>query len=915
LEGGPIQKFWAWVGLLLITGLYAVAAHLFRQTRFVWLAALLSIAPWTILSNLGWYTPWRPTVPGYGLSWVILAWGLFALGLRLYHLPNFGPRYARPVSMVSQGLLIFALLWGIADVNTSLFSLALAVALYALAAWLDHQATCRSLATGETQRSLWRQTRFFYPTLGLIPVWSLYFLTWLLPLARHEHYGLLLLAFGPLGLLAAEWLRRRSPNAVSATGPASIAGYTLPGYLTGYLALIVGTMLVAHQPPLLALALLFDALLMLVSAWHLLLPLWIYLASLLTPISLLIALSERDIPANRQGWWLLALAAIYLALAWLLQRVKLPAYATSVLAIGFVLLALSLPPSSQDQIGALVGYGGATLLYLLTAIWLRQPLLLIPTCALVVVPYNVLLQRSAWPPVYYGLGLYLGGLLALGLAWQLDLRLGAWRDFPWGRPLRWGQAAAERLFGWWSLAPYTLGFGLAMAAPFFTAGSGRASALNFLLLMPVCGWAVYRFRLRGWLLALAAAGHLAAISWLSADPWHYRQAALWLRMVPVTVLTLLAAYLIERRWQEAPPVTPGRLWAGWSRPLYALTAIAMLLAQRASLGASEAAAGVTLSHALIIGGLASLWRLKRWPYFSTILGMIAFNQWALAQSGEITRWPVVLALLALAYGVVGFGLAWYGDSQQAEGASWDRAAIWPLPLQQTGLGLSVLVLLMTLVMGLDLVGWTIRAIFGFPFREIVELPTVLMVVQVLGVLGLLYLTATLYRRWLRLGYAAVGMLLLAWLIYIFYVTEWATLGRVQWYAVPAGLYLLALAYLEWQRDNKPLARTIDYAAMVLMLGSLFWQTLVLGWAYFLLLIIEGLLAMWWGSARRLRRFLYAGMVGVVLATLGQLINALSSINQWLVFGIIGLLLVAGAIMVERKLEDLKSWQESLESWE
>jgi hypothetical protein len=100
-----------------------------------------------------------------------------------------------------------------------------------------------------------------------------------------------------------------------------------------------------------------------------------------------------------------------------------------------------------------------------------------------------------------------------------------------------------------------------------------------------------------------------------------------------------------------------------------------------------------------------------------------------------------------------------------------------------------------------------------------------------------------------------------------------------------------------------------------MLGSLFWQTWVFGWWFFLLLMIEGLLAMWYGSARRLRRFLYTGMVGVVLATLGQLLNALRSVNQWLVFGLIGLLLVVAAIAVERKLEDLKAWQDSLEAWE
>jgi hypothetical protein len=57
------------------------------------------------------------------------------------------------------------------------------------------------------------------------------------------------------------------------------------------------------------------------------------------------------------------------------------------------------------------------------------------------------------------------------------------------------------------------------------------------------------------------------------------------------------------------------------------------------------------------------------------------------------------------------------------------------------------------------------------------------------------------------------------------------------------------------------------------------------------------------------------MSGVVLAGLGQLLNALQEVNQWITFGLIGLLLVALAIVVERRLETLKAWQQILESWE
>ena len=100
-----------------------------------------------------------------------------------------------------------------------------------------------------------------------------------------------------------------------------------------------------------------------------------------------------------------------------------------------------------------------------------------------------------------------------------------------------------------------------------------------------------------------------------------------------------------------------------------------------------------------------------------------------------------------------------------------------------------------------------------------------------------------------------------------------------------------------------------------MFGSLFWQTMILGWKFALLLGSEGLVSLWWGSARRLRRFFYAGILGVVMATVGQLVNALQAINQWITFGIIGSLLVLIAVIVERRMENFKVWQESMEDWE
>jgi hypothetical protein len=564
------------------------------------------------------------------------------------------------------------------------------------------------------------------------------------------------------------------------------------------------------------------------------------------------------------------------------------------------------------------GYGGAALLYVITACWLRQPLLLTPAGALAVVPYAIVLQRSPLPPQYYGLALLPGAATALALGWWLDRYFGTWDDFPWATPVRWGVALAERLLNWWSLPLYALGLGLAAASPFFTNSRSDLSALSFFLLALLFGWAVYRFRLRFWLLAAAVAGHAAVVAWFIHQGWWAYAAETWLKFMPVTILTTLAAMAIARRLNEGSPLKEGRLWAGWSRPLYLLAGLDILVGQISSLSQTQAGAMVTLSHTLLIAALAAFWASSWLPYLATVLGAVALVQWASAQEGVIQRLPAALALLALGYGLVGYGLALFRRRLPPNLEMRAGAKIWEIPLQRSGLGLSVLVLGLTVAFGLDLVGWTVGALIGLPFREVVELETVYMVVRVFGLLGLLYLAAAFHHRYIRLGYAAMAMLLTAWMLYAFYIQEWASSARVQWYAIPAGLYLLGVAWLEWRRGNKVMARWIDYAAMLLMLGSLFWQTLLFGWLYFLMLLVEGLAAIWWGSARRLRRFLYAGIVGVTLGAVGQLVqllNALSPINQWLLFGLVGLLLVAIAAIVEQKREELKEWQDLLEEWE
>ena len=244
--------------------------------------------------------------------------------------------YVIPLKTATQVLLPFSMLWAVANTGASLYTVGLSIALYAVSAWLDHN---QSKQLGRNVSPL-GATKFFYPALGLIPLWSMYWLDYLSPVSRHEHFGLVLLVFGALGLLAGQWLERIAPR------PTVEVRLWIVGLLTGYLSIIVGTMLVAHLPNRLVWALLYDAVLMIASAWIFKSSLWLYPGTALTALALLMALKEAGIPVERQGWWLIGLAGSYLITAWVLRRIALISYSSVLIIMGFALIAWACLPQA-----------------------------------------------------------------------------------------------------------------------------------------------------------------------------------------------------------------------------------------------------------------------------------------------------------------------------------------------------------------------------------------------------------------------------------------------------------------------------------------------------------------------------------------------------------------------------------------
>ena len=286
LGGDRVQTTWAIAGLLTVTALYAASAWMFRRRLFVWLAGALVFAPWTLLTLWGWFL-WAapPELPRYALSWAVLACLQLALGILLtlrsstLQPPTSNlqpPDYGFPLRVIANLLLPLALFWGVADVGTSSLTWGLGLGFYVVSAVADHR---RGL-------SGWRAARFLYPAVVALPVWAVYLLNHFAPTAPYETYGLLLLALTLPLLGAGRWLRRFD------------AADGLPLYLGAYGVAIVGTLLVAHVQPLLALALTFDALLCVLSAWLFREPVWGYPAAALGAAALLTALAASAGPAR-----------------------------------------------------------------------------------------------------------------------------------------------------------------------------------------------------------------------------------------------------------------------------------------------------------------------------------------------------------------------------------------------------------------------------------------------------------------------------------------------------------------------------------------------------------------------------------------------------------------------------------------
>lgn len=920
LGGHFTQEMWAIVALTLITGLYAIAAPLFHKQRFAWLASGLIIIPWTLFTHLlfGAIGEW------FSVSWVILGLILLAVGIRLAQFVGLG-KWSWPPLVVAHLLIPYALLWGLTDTAVSTLSLALAVVFYLGATWIDRRFSSRQFEgkgapTWQSPIASFPLARFLYPATILLPLWATFLLRLLAPHTSLTGFALLVLTFAWPLLAGGRRITRWEP------------AYRWPLYLVAYGTAVIALLLVLPDRPALIGVLLFNTSLAALSAWIFDEPAWLYPAAVLFPIALAVIQTEiRWDQYHFFGWMLEAVAASYLAVAWLLQRFELRRYAMPLLVMMGLLVPLGLPISILDTTGALISFSMGALVYAIAAGWQRWPIMFHAAVGIAIVPYWAAVNLLQVPVRDYGLAAWPGIAVALLLAHWLDTTWGieptaagekGSTSFPWHNVNAWAGAIWLRITRWWALALYGTAFMAAAVSSIPSLGTAWRWFVCLGLGTAVYFYALFHFRLRSWLLLAwlwLQFTALAAIRWLGLTD---SPAQVALAFIPMTALTLFAGLLVaEVRHEGAPLTINERHWSlhsrGWSRPFFLLLLANIGIGQMLSLFDNGPGLVVTLLHGIMLSILASFWGLSMLAYLALTAGFGAVMQTVAWLDISDHLYPVALAILAAVYGLVGYGLRLWRPEVRA---FWSWAGIWERPFYRGGWLVSLFALLLALSKGFSLLPVLVSSMSSRPQLSFNDGQLALMLIRTFFVLGLFYLVAALIEKQPRLSYLALWLLLSSWSFWLLLLQG---VRELQLFALPAGMYLLIVGWLEWQRGqnsgSRAMARWIDRAGVVVLLGSAFWQSLGSngGW-YALLMIGEGLLLVWLGSLRRLRRLLYAGVMGVVTAVVGQLVQPLLELNTYVLL-LLGALLVGIGVGLERRLESIRELSQEfrarLELWE
>jgi hypothetical protein len=834
-----------------------------------------------------------------------LALVLMAIG---YSLDRSEERYAHGPYLVGYTLSAFALAWSTGDRHTNLYTLGAFLLLSGISQMVVHKGRHRSF--DDFIGFIWRvpgtvaqraaHTAFLF-VIGIgFPIWLTELLTY------HEvslaWKGLALALTAPLYIALGLAFKRVKSE------------YTWPFYGVGYLLTAIGAMVAFDDPMLAIYVLALDAVVYAASAVIFRQPFWLYLSNVLLPVIVLLTINYNGVLiAPWVASIFMALAFVYFALGFVLNRRKgveqevVDRFAMPFFLPSYALSAVAIAVSSSEKMLAIGIFSSGVLFYALSAWTFREALFLYPTAWLVAVPYYLGMTLLPIGSDWYGLGWLplIIGYIAVGRFVFQKAPLGITKSRTFFSAL----THAAMPF-------YLLAYGLSVSMILLSIPVPVIFALALIAgaLLYFSSAALFRHAL--WLYPGLLTAHFAVAALYNLIPFQLPSGYIAL---PFLVVVWIIAWVGKGFAQRAPvfqqtdtgellfkiggreidlkgiPFVGHLLTPSWAQPFFLFAAVDIILWQVLAMGRLDTAILLGVGYAVLLGAFSILWEDFGLVYGSMALFLVAV--------GARLWWTGMPFAEGLAWmGGIGFGLyiVWVIVEYAVE--RWrgrlDMLRIWQEPLTYISIFLTAVAVLVTLPQ--------VR-VYGVAATS------------ALGFAGLLYLTIAYRGRHIRLSYLGLALLELDWALML--IDQ--EIKQPQLYAIPAGLYFIFVGFLERRQGQKQFAIVLENFGLAVMIVTSFIQSLngEQGFPYFLLLLVEGLLVIWWGMVQRRKIPFFVGIGASVLNVVSQVVVLINvyDVQRWIIILGVGVLLVTAAIFVERQREriiaQMQEWQEVLETWE
>jgi hypothetical protein len=905
LESGPCV-----LAQILVVLYFSITAFTHKTSIMSHAASWLSFIPITVAGKLYGDLVLSTDLEAvqYSLLWLGWAGLLFVAG---YLTDRSEVRYAHGPYLASTLLGFFSLLWSIPDRITNIYTLGGLILLWSLSQLLIHNRRHQSyddflnrlLPNPDTNFHKAARTGFLFLAAYGFPIWLVQVLTY--NEVPTPFKGLALALCAPLNIAAGLVLGHLRKE------------YKWPLYSIGYTLTVIGALVSLNDIKVAIYVLSLNSVVYAVSAYLFKQSFWLYLSTILVPVISQLMVFEHfgDLPPVWVSGIFMGLAYLYLGLGRVfdfkagtskgqMSKFALPFYQPG-LFLSVISLAVAL--GWGETILAIVISLSGVLLYSLAAWIFDKPIFIYPAAWLFAVPYYLVMSLTELPAQWYGLGwaplitTYI--LLGRYLFHKGPLEITDFSSFI--------NALAKPSMPFYLLA---YAFSLVMvivsradlsilntalitaAAVYFGSAwifQGPVWIYPGLLFSNIAVWATYVLFVPETFPSRYIVFPFVLFTWLAAliglfvsrrSPGSLKEVA------QKRSLSIFGDNINLGRWPSIRYVTE----LSWAQPFLVIAVLNFILWQMVAFSGLDTVIITATLFSLLAGIIAVAWQDSLVIYVTFSLFLIGFFG-SLAREGII--YPHTFSWFS------GLGLGFYITARIIDEAGKgfasfkDKFMIWINPLTYLSLPITGIATLGIL-------------------PEITNESTA--AAEVFGFTGSLYLTIAYRGRHQRLGYLGLGMLQTAWILMLtrFDVTE------PQFYAIPAGIYFGAIGYLERIRGNQVFGMVIEGFGLSVLLVTSFIQSIISdhGFIYFVLLMAEGLVVAWWGIFRQLRNPVFIGIGAVVLNVITQVILLINiyEVERWIIILGVGIVLVTGAIFIERKREMIiaqtKEWRDMLEEW-